>query len=719
MDFLQEANELLENLQRGLLELENGIQVEAMRRLLHSLHTLKGSGSIFGLSQFCSLAHKGESFFKALEENKIEFSKKALDLGFQIKDELERRLSRQAPPPPSDQGTWQEQAWEDSRLEEIISYWLLEAGLEVQDFQGNTRPKAAQMESPGEAEKAPEMKAYRLLISPKEEAFMQGCRPASFLQGLAELGRHKVLLVADKIPALDNFDFDTCYAAWEVFLAGTVQEAQIRDYFVFFENQLELKLEELKPNPFKTASPLKLGEVLLSRKVLGSQELAQALHAQGRLGDYLLEKGLIQPQVLKRALEEQRFFQQVLEDQQSLKAEKAESKNRSVRVSLEKLENLLEAAGDLAACQEKLKALHAKADWQALGKGLEDLEKLSLGLGQLALELQLVQLESLFPQQIRLIRDLSAKTGKELELELKGGETEIDKSASEVLKEVLVHLLRNAVDHGIEPPEERERLRKPRKGLIQILARQSNLGIQIEVKDDGRGINIDLIRKKALEKQLISSQDLLSPAELRNLIFVQGFSTSSNVDEVSGRGIGMDLVKSRIESLQGQIELESLPGKSTCFRIKIPLVLSLVEVLLSRCGDLILGFPLAEILEIQESPPNRGQSLWDWQGQKLGLIDLKCFYAAEEEEPENPQLPQKAVLRSYVVVLGNDQGKIAVLVDEVLHSVQGMLKALGAGFKRIPGLAGSLSYEDGKISWVINSSYFITQSVSGKPRLQG
>lgn len=379
------------------------------------------------------------------------------------------------------------------------------------------------------------------------------------------------------------------------------------------------------------------------------------------------------------------------------------SESSSIRVSVEKVDELINLVGELSIVQSMID--QAVRD-QGLGttpvlqESLQSLQRSTRELQERVMSVRMIPVATLFRRFPRVVRDLGAITGKQVSVEISGEETELDKQVIEQLSDPLTHLVRNAVDHGIEPPEERVALGKPAEGCLRLSACHEGGNVILDVKEDGRGLNSELIRRKAVEKGLIRAEENLTPEQVRSLIFLPGFSTAAKITDISGRGVGLDVVKQNIEKLNGSIHVNSEPGKGTHFRIQLPLTLAILDGLTVQVGEEVYILPMLSVVESfrpKEADVVRvvGQrELVMVRGETIPLIRLHDVFGttARHNDP----------CRGLVVMVEHLQQRVGLLVDDLLGQVQAVMKSLDRNYRKVDGLSGATILGNGAIALILD-----------------
>ncbi len=423
------------------------------------------------------------------------------------------------------------------------------------------------------------------------------------------------------------------------------------------------------------------------------------LDSQKRLGQVLVESELVTPGQISSALVEQ---QQVRQQRQQKKVDAGAS---SIRVPADRLDYLVDMVGELVTVQARLSQAAATRQDSELTSIAEEVERLTAELRDCTLNIRMLPIGTTFSKFKRLVRDLSLELGKDIELKTAGAETELDKTVIEKLSDPLVHLIRNSLDHGIETPEEREAAGKPATGTVLLEAVHSGDSVVIEIRDDGRGLDPERLLAKAVDKGLVAADSQLAEGEIFELIFAPGFSTAKTVTDVSGRGVGMDVVKRSIDALRGTIGIQSEPGVGTTISIRIPLTLAIVESLLVKVGQDSFVLPLAAVEECVELTREdvakaHGRNLVPVRGQLVPYIPLRERFAIHEEPPAIEQ----------VVVTGVGGNRVGFVVDHVVGEHQTVIKSLGRMYRDVQGISGATILGDGSVALILDLPHLVERS---------
>lgn len=439
------------------------------------------------------------------------------------------------------------------------------------------------------------------------------------------------------------------------------------------------------------ADCMKLGEILVERGDLAPEDIPKVLSAQKRFGEILVESGLVAPDKVQSALAEQQKMRELRKE--FLKAEET----ASIRVSTEKLDGLVDLVGELVTVQAQLSRTAAASNIPEFRAIAEQVERLSGSLHDRTMSIRMVPIETMFGRFKRLVHDLSRETGKEIELVTEGAETELDKTVIERLSNPLVHLIRNCIDHGIELPEVREDAGKPRCGIVGLTALHSGAHVLIRISDDGAGLDREAIRARGEEKGLIPPYAHLSDKELFSLVFAPGFSTARAVTDISGRGVGLDVVKKAIDSLQGSIEIISRRDSGTEITLKLPLTLAIIDGLLVKIGKESFVLPLSFVkecveLNAQEKKDVHGRRIANVRGEIVPYINLREWFQIVGEPPAIEQ----------IVITETDGHRVGLVVDMVIGGNQTVIKNLGTFYRDVEGISGATILGAGTVALILD-----------------
>ncbi|MDH5738506.1 MAG: chemotaxis protein CheA, partial [Gammaproteobacteria bacterium] len=524
-----------------------------------------------------------------------------------------------------------------------------------------------------------------ITFKPHEEIMLTGNDPYRYLRELRELGDLHTEVNTRNLSDWGAFDPEYCYLSWEVQLPSSVEKSAIEEIFEWIADDCLFSIE----------------------KVSASGEAEELDEGSDQLVTFTEKK--TQPTVSGVEKADARPMAGFGKDERSQEL-------TSIRVNIEKVDNLVNLVGELVITQSILNQFTediTEIDREKLVEGLVQLERNTRQLQEESMRIRMLPIDSVFQRLPRLVRDLSSSLGKKVELKMHGNQTEVDKTVLEKIADPLMHLIRNAMDHGLESPDERVRIGKPETGLVDLSAFHEGGNIIIQVKDDGAGLNKTKILEKAVEKGLIRREEELTDNQIHRLIFAAGFTTAQQLSDVSGRGVGMDVVNKNISDLGGNIDVQSTAGKGCLFTIKLPLTLAIVDSQLVRVGKEVLIIPLLSIVKsVQVTKDDLSDvageiPVFRFQDEYIPVIHLdKSFNIKIDEEDTD---------RILVVV---DVGrKVGLLINEVVGLQQVVIKSLESNYKQIKGIAGATILGDGKVSMIIDIGGLIREEESKRSML--
>lgn len=693
--YREEATELLAELETSLLELEENPQDnDLINRVFRAMHTIKGSGAMFGFDEIAHFTHEVETVFDMVRNGKIEVTRPLLDLTLQARDQISAMLDASAGGPPADEENGQQ----------II------AGL--QQLLPSAAPQQVEIKQPEPGASTDQVqRTYRIRFKPLPEIMLGGTNPLNLLNELRDLGACEVVAHLDAIPLLDQLTPEHCFLYWDIILTTSCGKEAISDVFIFVEDDCELQIDLIDDAETgdDDADYKKLGDILVERGDLSPIEMQKILSMQKRFGELLVAEGLVPASKIQSALAEQQLVKQVRKERTATPAATgggtgagAADTGLSVRVPAERLDHLVNLVGELVTVQAHLSQLAATRNDNDVTTVAEEVERLISELRDTTLTMRMLPIGSTFSKFKRLVRDLSAELGKEIDLETSGADTELDKTVIEKLNDPLVHLIRNSIDHGIEMPDARRAVGKPPKGIVRLAAEHSGDSVLVTIRDDGAGLNKERIREKAIERGLITTNTELSDKEIFNLIFAPGFSTAQKVTSVSGRGVGMDVVKKAIEALRGTIDIDSTTGKGSVITLKIPLTLAIIETLLVRIDQSFFVLPLSMVEECVELTradvqASHGRHLANVRGELTPYINLRAEFEIPENQPEIEQ----------IVILSVGGKRVGFVVDDVVGEHQTVIKSLGKLYRDVRGISGATILGDGTVALILDPGLLV------------
>ncbi len=681
--FKDEAQELLAELEASLLELEGAPgDEEHIGRVFRVMHTIKGSGGACEFTEVSAFTHELESFFDLVRKGKIAVNKEIIDLTLRARDQIRDMFD----------AYYGGRAIVPGMTAEILSAFkdLIPAGLSASKSAVPAATAKPQADSAASAQVT-----YRIQFRPNAEILAAGIDPLELLHELSGLGSCKAVAQTDAIPYLEDFNADLCYTWWDIILTTSQGINAIQDIFIFVKDSGEVKItlvdEEDGSAESGEAAYKKLGEILLDRGDIGPAELQQALKSKKRVGEVLVETGVVTGGKVEAALAEQEQVRELRERRQTTEA------SSSIRVATGKLDGLVDLVGELVTVQARLSQTAATRNDPALLSIAEEVERLTADLRDRTMSIRMLPIGTTFSRFRRLVRDLGQELGKDVELVTEGAETELDKTVIEKLGDPLVHLIRNSIDHGIEAPEVRKAARKPKVGVITLSAVHSGAHVLIEIRDDGAGLDRDAVRAKAIERGLIRDDAELTDKEVLALVLQPGFSTAKTVTSVSGRGVGLDVVKRAIDALRGTIEIDTDKGKGTVITLRLPLTLAIIDGFLTRIGEENFIFPLSLVDECVELA-----GVVSATGNNKHMINVRGHIVPYVRLREQFGIPGAGPAIEQIVIAQVERKRVGFVVDHVVGGHQTVIKNLGTFYRDVKGLSGATILGDGTVALVLD-----------------
>lgn len=720
--FFEESRDLLQDMESALLYMEEqGADLERINAVFRAAHTIKGSAGLFGLEEVVRFTHRLENLLDQIRSGSKTLTPGNITLLLSCGDHINDYLDRLVSATPLDQHFLSEDLRLLAALQAALGGnsiaahpSLTERSLTVYDDAESRTEFIHEISSDAPVKSAAN---WHISLRFGQDTFRDGMDPLSFLRYLQQIGEITGLVtLTDALPALSVMDAETCYLGYEIAFRSVADKASILDVFDFVKDN---SIIHVLPAHGQIAAYLKmiqqlpegdqhLGEILVAVGSLTPEELQKALALQegsdqtGQhlpLGEILVDQKMVQEPVVQGALEKQ---------QQQRESKNAE--RQLLRVRAHDLDHLVDLVGELVIASAANRLFAGREDLESRLESSSQVARLVEEIRDGALRLRMIDVAELFQRFPRVVRDTARTLNKDIRLEISGEGTELDKSMAEKISDPLMHLVRNAMDHGIEPAEQRLAAGKPAQGCITLHARHDSGGIVIEVSDDGGGLNREKIRRKALEKGLISADQLLTDPEIYALIFAPGFSTADTISDISGRGVGMDVVRQNIESVRGRIDIDSTPDRGTTMRIHLPLTLSIIDGFLVRLAQDTYVIPAEAVEECLEYPQTVGTvGYMELRDQPLPLLDLSAvFKKAELSET-----------RRNVVVVRHGMERIGVVVSGILGNQQTVIKPLGKLFERVPGVSAATILGNGDVAPILDIPTLIQRhyAISAKSAL--
>jgi two-component system chemotaxis sensor kinase CheA len=653
--FLVEAGDLISQIEEIALDLgQQPADSEAINRMFRAFHTLKGSGSMFGFDALAAFTHHVETALEKVREGIIPIDQRLLSLILAARDQIKIMLEE-----PGNTSVTHE-------CERII------VELKVISAAGSTATPVAPTTKAAVEPGA--LATWQIHFQPAPDVAAGGLDLALLLDELRGLGRCEIVADSSGIPTFNQLNPEQCYVAWDITITTEKGINSIRDVFMFVEDESKITIEPVTTNKVTERIVTPANTVAPSFPVppvkSASAEAKPAAPPNPSRNPALLES--------------------------------------TVRVPSSRLDRLVNLVGELVMNQSRLAQVSARIKHADLSAPVEEIERLVAELRDTVLGIRMMPIGSTFSRFKRLVHDLSLELGKEIDLVTEGAETELDKTVLDQLGDPLVHLIRNCIDHAIGTPEERIRLGKSGRGTIRLNATHVGSHVVIAIQDDGRGLDPDLIRAKAIEKGIISANATLSPKDVLNLIFLPGFSTAKTVTSVSGRGVGMDVVKKQVDALRGSIQLSSKVGLGTTVSLMLPLTLAIIDGLLVEIGGTPFILPMSAVSENvelhgTERTQQNGRNLVAVRGELVPYIRLRELFDIRGVEPAIEM----------IVILNHDGNRVGLVVDSVLGSHQTVIQSLGRFYRQIEVASGATIMGDGRVALILDLAALIRAAEAG------
>ncbi|MCC9601205.1 chemotaxis protein CheA [Stieleria sp. JC731] len=637
--FFDEASEHIENMEAALLQLESTPDdTELLNTIFRAAHSIKGASSTFGVHGVGEFTHVLESLLDRMRDGEIQVTSETTEVLLASVDVLSGLLSAARDGTAEPTNTAEVVA----RLEEING--------------GKSSHASGDDDQPAEAAAEPSSGVYDVLFRPSSHFFHLGLDPLLLLRDLEECGTvSEMKLDWSQLPSIAEMDPESSYLAWTLTLQSDRDESELQDVFMFVDD--ETTVEFNKPEPPAAEEPV-ADEQEETTAIAKADGKAPAAKASGTL------------------------------------------QRESVRVNGERLDSMINQIGELVIGISMVEQEWAEISGGTDSAAIVQLSKIVRDLQEQSLSLRMVPVAATFQKMARIVRDLSNRLGKKINFEVSGEETELDKTVVDQIGDPLIHMIRNSVDHGIETPEKRVAAGKPAEGHISVRAYHQGGNIFIELKDDGKGMDLDRIRQKAIDRGIVHKDDKLSQQEICELVFHAGLSTAEQVTDVSGRGVGMDVVRRNIEELKGSVTLNSQPGIGTTVTVRLPLTLAILDGLLISLGSEVYVIPLLSVVESFRPRKNEVKRLANnmdvvqVRGEVVPILHLHSILNITEAQSDPCQ--------GLLVIVEDHDTKFALLVDDLIGQQQAVIKNLEANFRKVNGIAGATILGDGRVALILD-----------------
>ncbi|MEQ9498351.1 MAG: chemotaxis protein CheA [Deltaproteobacteria bacterium] len=648
--FFEEAEEGLETMEQGLLELDDGSKdPELINTIFRAAHSIKGGSGTFGFSELIEFTHSMESLLDAMRSGDKAITTEATSALLESVDHLRALLTDARNNEPIDSESSRPYI---DRLNAIL-------GADDESAAG------------GEAEARDDSAraaGWNIEFKPHPDLMQSGNDPYLIVREIAGLGPAKTTVDVSNVPSWDILDPENLYLGWTIRLEAAAEEAQIHDAFAWVDDQADIRVEPIEAAASAAPEPVQAPKAAPAPSPKQAEAAAPA-------------KAPATP-----------------------KPRSAKAGSSSIRVSIDKVDALINIVGELVITQSMLGQIEKDFDMSKLDKlrdGLSQLERNTRELQESVMRIRMLPISSVFSRFPRMVRDLSRQLEKKVHLELSGESTELDKTVMEKIGDPLVHLVRNSLDHGLEMPADRLEAGKPETGRIELNAFHQGGNIVIEICDDGRGLPTERIREKAIAKGLLSADDSSSSTEkIHDFIFHPGFSTAKEISDLSGRGVGLDVVRKNIRALGGSVEVQSSPGEGTKFTIRLPLTLAILDGQLINVGEETYIVPLVSIIESLQIDGKQVNAIagkaevYRLREQYIPIVRLYDLFGIEGGE--------RKLDGGLLVVVEGDGQHAGLLVDDLQNQQQVVIKSLDTNYRRVDGVSGATILGDGTVALILD-----------------
>ncbi|WP_243363016.1 chemotaxis protein CheA [Fundidesulfovibrio terrae] len=673
LTFLDEARELLTEIEESLLALESSPDDSGeVARLFRAMHTIKGSGAMFGFDEVARVTHEVETVFDKVRSGSLPLTTDLLSLTLEAKDHIQGLLDVEDTSPFKE------------RSDSLIARFRLAGG---------EAPPQAQASPTGEAEAdgrrgiSPEnAKTYWVRYRPAPNTFLNGTNPLALLEELSGLGRIWIRYHDTDIPALEALDPELAYCWWDLLLVTDKGEDAIKDVFIFVEDEGGIAISLISDLAMRGGDSEELMNMIEASRDLGRAAVTDKLSTILASKMTLRGTGVGVVSAQRRSETQERAASSV--------------QSSSIRVDGVRLDNLVNLVGELVIVQSRLSQAVLNKNQQSVRNIAEELQRLTSEMRDYALGIRMVPIGTMYSTLHRLVRDLSTSLGKRIEFVGEGADTELDKNVIDKLKDPLVHMLRNSVDHGIESPEKRLAAGKPENGTITLKAGHESGNVVITIQDDGGGIDAEAVRQKALDAGVIAPDAELTPKQIYDLLFLPGLSTAKTVSSVSGRGVGMDVVRKNIDALRGGITLDSAPGEGTTVTVRLPLTLAIIDGLQFRVGKEFFIIPLPMIQACQERRVTGAEK-------EVDVIEMRGDLIPCLSVRKMLNIPGSPPAYERIIIAGVDGSLVGLAVDAVVGQQQAVIKRLSRIYQDVNWVSGTTINGDGGISLILDVPHLV------------
>ncbi|MFK4505484.1 chemotaxis protein CheA [Bradyrhizobium daqingense] len=672
--FRQEASELFEVLEGALLDLgQRPDDRELVDSAFRALHTIKGSGAMFGFDKVASFTHEFETAFDRVRKGEIKPTQELISVALAAKDYIRALIE------------------DPQSTDDVIGEAILDDLKRFVSFDQPSAPVAEITDAPPLAPAESKQAGWHLYLEFESHILRNGSNPLDLLEDLCKLGPCFVVPITDGIPFLDEMEPEDCYLKWDVKLHAACDKDAIDDVFMFVQDEMKLTLSPLEVVEAPAPAPL--------FQLLDEEPSAPTAEMPAPVVEAAAAPVVAQPAAKTEPKPESR-------PESKPEAKREERGIATVRVQAERLDELMDRVGELVIAQARLTQLASSGSDLSIKMIAEEIERLASSLRDTTMGARMVPIGSLFGRFRRLVHDLSRDLSKPVEFVTSGEDTELDKTMIECLADPLVHLIRNAIDHGIEDNATRAANGKAQQGRIELAAVHSGAQVLVTVKDNGGGLNTARIRAKAEEQGLIAAGSVLTDHEIHQFLFHPGFSTAQTISALSGRGVGMDVVKRTIENMRGSIDLSTRQGQGTTVTLRLPLTLAIIEGLLIRVGEGRYIIPLSAVEECVEltadDERSRGRNFLNVRGDLVPFLRLREIMSSSG----SPDRHQKTI------IISTGETRVGLVADQIIGNHQTVIKSLSKLHSDVTIFSGATILGDGTAALILDVAQLVALAQS-------
>ena len=670
--FFEESLENLDVVEQTLVDIDvdGEVDPEIINTIFRAAHSIKGGSGTFGFTEVTEFTHLMETLLDEVRDGVRPLTRELVDALLKSCDCLR---------------DWFDCLQTKQALTDEMSKPLVEIFQNMLKGDSNAAPVKTEEKVAESVDDSAEEKLNHWLIefAPESTVLLSGNEPIRLFRQLEQMGEFEATADISHVKDIHILTVDECFISWKIKLNSECSKQDIEEIFEWVIDECTLTIEKVSSDQIQVAAPMATEE----NKEPVAEQAAEPQAAEPQVA--ASQSSSSEPTPAKTEAKP--------------KAASAPPAASSIRVGIDKVDNLINLVGELVITQSMLSELGNNFDMskiERLSNGLDQLLQNTKELQENVMRIRMLPISFAFNRFPRMIRDLSAKIGKKVDLQISGEQTELDKTVMEKIGDPLVHLVRNAIDHGIESVEERIAAGKSETGTIKLDAYHKGGNIVIEIVDDGKGIDAAVIAQKAIEKGVITDTVGMSESQIYELIFEPGFSTAATVSDISGRGVGMDVVRRNIKALGGRIDIESTKGSGSVFRVHLPLTLAILDGQLIRVGDEVYIIPLIAIVESLQIKPELVKNISG---------NMKVYRLRDDNVPIVPiqkefgiDTDNKELENSLLVVVEGDGCKVGLLVDDLLAQQQVVIKSLETNYKRVEGISGATILGDGSVAMIID-----------------